>query len=102
MGGLGVCEEVVGVMARFRKLPVVVEAEPIGERMWIETREGTLVGEPGDWLIRGIDGEPYLCAGDIFRRTYEPVGVEAYRLWGERYGVERVGSLGDSVGLGLA
>lgn len=38
----------------------------------ISTLEGTMVGEPGDWLIRGVKGEFYPCKPDIFEATYEP------------------------------
>lgn len=40
----------------------------------IETLEGTMRGEVGDWLICGVKGEMYPCKPDIFEATYEPVG----------------------------
>ena len=39
----------------------------------IETLEGTMLGNGGDWIIRGIKGELYPCKPDIFDATYEPV-----------------------------
>ena len=57
---------------KFRKLPVVIEArpcEPGGEV--IETLEGTMTASPGDWIIRGVNGETYPCKPDIFAKTYE-------------------------------
>ena len=39
----------------------------------IDTLEGTMRAEPGDWIIRGVAGECYLCKPDIFDATYEPV-----------------------------
>tara|TARA_Y100000296_G_scaffold64434_1_gene75614 strand:+ start:7291 stop:7611 length:321 start_codon:yes stop_codon:yes gene_type:complete len=60
-------------MPKFRKLPVVVDAVRITEQVEIETLEGTMVGNVGDWLITGIDGEKYPCKDEIFRKTYEPV-----------------------------
>ena len=39
----------------------------------IETLEGTMRGEPGDWIIRGVKGEFYPCKPDIFEQTYELV-----------------------------
>ncbi len=39
----------------------------------ITTLEGTMVGLPGDWIIRGVKGEFYPCKPDIFDATYEPV-----------------------------
>lgn len=59
-------------MAKFRKKPVVIEAVQLTERTEIHTLEGTMVGEPGDWLITGVKGEQYPCKPDIFAATYEP------------------------------
>lgn len=39
----------------FRRLTVSVRAKQLTERISIDTREGTLIGEPGDWLITGIE-----------------------------------------------
>lgn len=58
-------------MAKFRKKPVVIEAEQLIERTEIKTLEGVMVGNPGDWLITGVAGERYPCRDDIFRATYE-------------------------------
>lgn len=58
---------------RFRKRPVVIEAEQTHERVVIRTLEGDMVAEPGDWIITGIKGERYPCKPDIFVATYEPV-----------------------------
>lgn len=33
------------------------------------------VASPGDWIIRGVQGEFYPCKPDIFEATYEPVGA---------------------------
>jgi len=58
---------------KFRKLPVVVEAVQIGVPLTLETLEGTMRGNIGDWLITGVKGEKYFCQDEIFRMTYEPV-----------------------------
>lgn len=34
--------------------------------------EAKHVADPGDWIIRGIQGELYPCKPDIFTATYEP------------------------------
>ena len=39
----------------------------------ITTLEGKLFASPGDWVIRGVQGEYYPCKPDIFEATYEPV-----------------------------
>lgn len=44
-------------------------------RAWISisTLEGTMRAVPGDWIIKGINGELYPCKPDIFDATYEIV-----------------------------
>lgn len=37
------------------------------------TLEGVARINFGDWIIRGVQGELYLCKPDIFDATYEPV-----------------------------
>jgi len=37
----------------------------------IDTREGTLVAIPGDWIAKGVQGEVYPIAEDIFAQTYD-------------------------------
>jgi hypothetical protein len=38
----------------------------------IPTLEGNHRCRPGDWVIRGIQGEYYPCKPDIFNKTYNP------------------------------
>jgi len=44
-------------------------------RSWIEIRTlgGVMTAAPGDWIIRGVQGEFYPCNLDIFEATYETV-----------------------------
>lgn len=37
----------------------------------IDTLEGTMRANVGDWIIRGVKGELYPIKDDIFRATYE-------------------------------
>lgn len=60
-------------MPLFRKKPVVIEAIQITREMTVKTLEGTMKGNPGDWLITGVQGEQYFCRDDIFKETYEKV-----------------------------
>ncbi|MBF7023730.1 hypothetical protein [Staphylococcus kloosii] len=39
--------------------------------MYIETLEGTMTAELGDYIIKGVHGEFYPCKPDIFHKTYE-------------------------------
>jgi hypothetical protein len=57
----------------YRKRPVVIEAVQMRHKFAVETLEGTMRGEPGDYLIKGVKGELYPCKPDIFEATYEPV-----------------------------
>lgn len=38
----------------------------------IETLEGVMHATPGDWIIRGVNGEFYPCKPGIFAATYDP------------------------------
>ncbi len=58
---------------KFIKKPIVIDAYKTDIPMEIETLEGTMRAEPGDWIITGINGERYPCKPDIFAKTYEPV-----------------------------
>lgn len=60
-------------MKKYRKKPVIIEAHRLLERTVIQTLEGTMVGNPGDWLITGVKGEQYPCRDDIFQATYENI-----------------------------
>lgn len=79
-------------MAKYRKKPIVVEAEQwfpgkvvsgipgnlrgnpmMTKHYFIETLEGFLEVSAGDWIITGIAGEKYPCKPEIFEATYEPV-----------------------------
>lgn len=39
----------------------------------IETLEGTMTANVGDWIIKGVKGEFYPCKPDIFAQTYDEV-----------------------------
>jgi hypothetical protein len=39
----------------------------------IDTLEGEMKGQMGDWVITGVQGERYFCKPDIFEATYEAV-----------------------------
>ncbi len=65
-----------GFTAPFRpyiRRPHQVLAAQMRQGFVVETLEGTMVGRPGDWLIRGIKGELYPCADDVFRQSYDAV-----------------------------
>ena len=39
----------------------------------IETLEGDMTADFGDWIIKGVQGEFYPCKPEIFEKTYEKV-----------------------------
>lgn len=43
------------------------------KRLEIETLEGTMRADIGDYIIRGVKGEFYPCKPDVFEKTYEPI-----------------------------
>jgi hypothetical protein len=44
-----------------------------GQLLIIPTLEDEYEAQPGDWIIRGEEGEIYCCPPDIFAATYDPV-----------------------------
>jgi len=39
----------------------------------VTTKEGTMLGTPGDFIIKGTENEFYPCKPEAFWGTYEPV-----------------------------
>ncbi len=80
---------------KFRKKPVVIDAvlwdgklstlaglgfyentvsqELLSAPLQIQTLEGDMTAQVGDWIIKGVNGELYPCKPDIFHKTYEEV-----------------------------
>lgn len=75
---------------KFRKKPVVIDAFPwthgcdfpdwANDKLTeyegfvhIDTLEGVMTATPGDFIIRGVEGEVYSCKPNIFEKTYERV-----------------------------
>ena len=42
-----------------------------GPKLGVDTREGTIYAVPGDYIVRGVQGEFYPVGGDIFHETYD-------------------------------
>jgi len=85
-------------MAKYRKLPVEIEAVQMASAdgdftlapLWlaeardrmtvfhesddvfvVKTLEGDMRGATGDYIIKGVAGELYPCKREIFEKTYE-------------------------------
>lgn len=84
-------------MAKYRKRPVVIEAwqwttgaDYSTAPQWAQAvvshwspthiqvtgNQGVVQADPGDWLIKGVEGEVYPCKPSVFDATYEPVEEE--------------------------
>jgi hypothetical protein len=64
--------EVVEGMSPCMKKPITVHAMILPQEFRVKSMEGDYKqGKAGDVLMRGIDGELYICDLDIFRRTYD-------------------------------
>lgn len=64
-------------LAKHEGVTGAIDWDAAGEGMWINTLEGCMTANEGDWLIKGIKGELYACKPDIFEATYEAVDVDA-------------------------
>lgn len=78
-------------MKRYRKKPVEISAYYVSAvninqaanwcggrvvnntKIEIDTLEGVMTAQTGDYIIKGVQGEFYPCKPDIFKATYEPV-----------------------------
>lgn len=49
------------------------EDKKVSTEMYVHTLEGDLYAKVGDYIIKGIRGEVYPCAREIFEETYEEV-----------------------------
>lgn len=58
---------------KYRKKPVIIEAYQTDKELEIETLEGTMKANPGDYIVTGVQGETYPVKPDIFHETYEEV-----------------------------
>lgn len=86
-------------MNKFRKRPVVVTAAQwegdelalhdallargqrvpwirVGDDLFVDTKEGRMRANRGDWVIKGIAGEFYPCKPEIFEQIYEPIPAD--------------------------
>lgn len=55
------------------KLPAKIKAKKMQEAFEVDTLEGKMQGNAGDYLVEGVEGEQYPCKCHIFENTYEEV-----------------------------
>ena len=58
---------------KFEKIPVMIKAYQTDEEVEIETLEGVMKANKGDWIIKGVKGELYPCKPEVFDLTYTKV-----------------------------
>lgn len=64
--------ETIGAMKPCMKRPIVVHAVQVNEEFRVNSLEGDYAqGKAGDYLMRGINGELYICDREIFEKTYD-------------------------------
>lgn len=61
----------------YRKKPIVIRAKQSSVPFTVETMEGKMQGNTGDYLVFGAFGEPYIVAKAIFEATYDEVKEDA-------------------------
>lgn len=55
-------------------LKVVYDYGNDGKVMYIDTLEGVMTANIGDYIVKGLNGEFYPVKPDIFKKTYEVLG----------------------------
>ena len=72
----GTIEDWTDGHARFGSLVRSPLGDIISAHMLIQTLEGTMRADLGDYVIRGVQGEFYPCKPDIFKATYQEVSPD--------------------------
>jgi hypothetical protein len=57
--------------------PKVAENPDLESQGFVNTLEGPLNVQPGDWILTGVKGENWAVKPDIFEETYELVEEDA-------------------------
>lgn len=53
------------------QIELVFENDTLQKRLYVNTLEGDMLVNTGDYIIKGVNGEVYPCKPDIFHKTYE-------------------------------
>ena len=57
----------------YRKKPAIVKAYRTPVAKYIDTLEGIMKADEGDYIITGVEGEQYPCKPSVFEKSYEEV-----------------------------
>lgn len=63
----------VGEIERWTNLQAVYDYGNDGKIMYIDTPEGVMTANIGDYIVKGVNGEFYQVKPDIFEKTYEVI-----------------------------
>lgn len=55
------------------KKPIPVQAYQVDAKTLVNTIEGPLYAQPGDWIITGTEGEQWPVKKEIFEKTYKVI-----------------------------
>ena len=58
---------------RYRRRPVIQLAMEFDHPFGVQTPEGFMCGQVGDYLVRGLAGEIYPVSAEVFHKLYEEV-----------------------------
>lgn len=64
-----------GVVKKYIKKPIPVEAYQTDKKITIHTLEGDMTAMPGDYIVTGIKGEQYPVKKEIFEEMYEAISL---------------------------
>lgn len=53
------------------QIEIVFEIDTLQKRLYVNTLEGDMLVNTGDYIIKGVNNELYPCKPDIFHKTYE-------------------------------
>ena len=73
MNGIQATEKMLEEARLYVKKPIPIQAVQIKQTFWVASLEGAHQGREGDYLLRGVRGELYICRQDIFEETYQPL-----------------------------
>ncbi len=57
-------------MRKCLKKPIPVEACQMDDQFYVDTSGIRISGKAGDYLMRGVEGELYVCSRAVFEKTY--------------------------------
>jgi len=63
-------------MPIYRHEPTRVYAHQLDANVKVMSSEGMLEGKPGDYLVIGIQGEPWIVKESVFKASYQLSGDE--------------------------